>query len=56
MNLTEHVAPLLDDDWEQVRLVGVATIRWWIHRQIHRKYCLLVLRGAYTSTRPWVQY
>ena len=56
MNLTEHDAPLSDNDWEQVRRGGDTAIRRWIHRQMHGKSCLIVLTGAYTSTRPWVQY
>ena len=56
MNLTEHDAPLSDNDWEQVRRGGDVGIRRWIYRQMHGKSCLIVLIGAYTSTRPWVQY
>ena len=56
MNLTEHDAPLSDNDWEQVRRGGDAAIRRWIDRQMHGKSCLIVLIGERTSTRQWVQY
>ena len=56
MNLTEHDAPLTDNDWEQVRRGGDTAIRRWIDRQMHGKSCLIVLIGEYTSARPWVQY
>ena len=56
MNLTEHDAPLTDNDWEQVRRGGDTAIRRWIDRQMHGKSCLIVLIGEHTSTRPWVQY
>ena len=56
MNLTEHDAPLSDNDWEQVRRGGDAAIKRWIDRQMYGKSCLVLLIGAQTSQRRWVEY
>ena len=56
MNLTEHDAPLSNNDWEQVRRGGEAAIQKWIDRQMHGKSCVIVLIGEDTASRPWVRY
>ena len=56
MDVTEHDAPLSDNDWEQVRRGGEAAIRRWIDRQMHGKSCVIVLIGEHTASRPWVRY
>ena len=56
MNLTEHDAPLSDNDWEQVRRGGDAAIKRWIDRQMYGKSCLVLLIGTHTSRRRWVEY
>ena len=56
MNLTEHDAPLSNNDWEQLRRGGDAAIKTWINRQMYGKSCLVVLIGTHTSKRRWVEY
>ena len=56
MNLTEHDAPLTDNDWEQVRRGGDRAIQRWIDQQMHGKSCVIVLIGQHTASRQWVQY
>lgn len=56
MNLTEHDAPLSDNDWEQVWRGGDRAIERWIDQQMHGKSCVVILIGEHTASRPWVQY
>ena len=56
MNLTEHDAPLTDNDWEQVRKGDDVAIQRWINQQIHGKSCVVILIGEHTASRRWIQY
>lgn len=49
--------PLLSGQaWEQVKRQGRATIEKWIADQMLYKTAVVVLVGAETASRPWVQY
>ena len=43
-------------DWEAVRRRGHQAIRNWINEQMEDKEAVIVLIGAKTAKRPWVQY
>ncbi len=45
-----------DNDWEEVRDKSEEKIKEWIDSQLAMRSCLVVLIGATTSTRKWVQY
>lgn len=49
--------PLLNaQDWEQVKRQGTQAIEGWIDRQMKYKRAVVVLVGAETANRPWVNY
>jgi hypothetical protein len=49
--------PLLSaNGWEEVRKGGAPAIRRWIAEQMSGKSCVVVLVGARTAGRPWVDY
>lgn len=43
-------------EWESVKYKTDAAIEKWIHEQMLRKSAVVVLVGARTSTRKWVDY
>ena len=47
---------LTANSWEQVRRGGTFAIRHWIGTQMRGKSCVVVLIGAHTSQRKWVNY
>lgn len=42
--------------WEEVKRQGDAAIKKWIHEQMAYKSAVVVLIGAETANRPWVQH
>lgn len=49
--------PLLSaQKWEEVQRQGEAAIKRWIAEQMKHKSAVVVLVGAQTARRPWVQY
>lgn len=42
--------------WEQIKRSGDVAIKKWIDSNLAGKSCLIVLVGAQTAQRPWVQY
>lgn len=49
--------PLLSSNkWEEVEKGGEAAIKAWIDEQLKGKSCLVVLIGAKTAGRKWVEY
>ncbi|UKA73559.1 TIR domain-containing protein [Arthrobacter sp. FW306-06-A] len=49
--------PILNaQDWEEVKRKGKAAIEEWIHTQMSYKSAVVVLIGAETASRPWVQH
>jgi hypothetical protein len=44
------------NDWEAVKRRGEAAIRKWIDDSMHGRSCTIVLVGAHTANRPWINY
>ena len=56
IGLVEGNRPATDNKWEEVTRGGDAAIRRWIDGQMRRRSCTLVLVGASTAGRPWIDY
>ena len=56
MGLVEGNAPVSDNDWERVTRGGEEAIERWIAEQMHGRTCTIVLVGAKTADRPWINY
>ena len=56
MGLVEGNAPVSDNDWERVTRGGAGAIKRWIASQMHGRTCTIVLVGAKTADRPWINY
>ena len=48
--------PATDNDWETVKRGGDAAIKRWINGQMAGKSCTIVLVGANTAGRKWINY
>ncbi|MDZ4779635.1 MAG: TIR domain-containing protein [Planctomycetia bacterium] len=48
--------PASDNDWESVTRAGDAAIQKWIDDQLYGKSCAVVLIGAGTAGRKWINY
>ena len=49
-------SPVSDNDWEQVKRGGDAAIRRGIDEQMRGRTCVVVLIGAQTANRKWINY
>lgn len=56
MGLIEGDEPASDNDWESVTRGGDAAIQRWIDNQMVGTSCLIVLIGAETAGRKWIDY
>ena len=56
MGVTEHDEPVSDNAWENVKRGGDAAIQRWIDGQMSSRSCVVVLIGAHTASRKWVDY
>jgi hypothetical protein len=52
----ETSRPATDNDWEAIVGRGNAAIQNWIDNQIAGKSCAIVLVGAETANRKWINY
>ena len=52
----EGNAELSDNDWEAVKKKGNAAIEKWITDQMSGRSCVIVLVGAGTAGRQWINY
>lgn len=52
----EGNAPVTDNDWETVTRGGDAAIERWIAEQMKGRSCAVVLIGANTAGRKWINY
>lgn len=52
----EGNAPVSDNDWEKVTKGGAAAIRTWIDGQLKGRSCTVVLVGANTADRKWINH
>jgi len=48
--------PATDNDWETVTGGGDAAIKKWIAAQMKDRSCTIVLVGANTASRKWINY
>lgn len=56
MGVIEGNAPVSPNAWEQVKRSGDRAIEQWIDDNMRYRSCVIVLIGADTASRPWVQY
>ena len=48
--------PASDNDWETVKKGGDTAIKRWIAKQMNLRTCTVVLVGANTANRKWINY
>jgi len=56
MGVIDGNQPCSDNDWEKVTQGGDDKIKKWIAEQMHRKSCVVVLIGANTAGRKWIDH
>jgi len=56
MGAIEGDAPVSDNDWEKVTKGGDPAIEKWIDGQMSGKSCAVVLIGAETAGRKWIEH
>lgn len=56
MGVIEGQRLLSSNDWESVKRQGDSAIRRWIDSELSGKSCVVVLIGAGTAGRKWVDY
>lgn len=56
MGVVDGNKPATDNDWEEVKKGGAAGIKNWIDAQLHGRSVVVVLIGAKTAGRKWIQY
>jgi len=44
------------DEWATIKRTGDFAIKRWLEQQLRGRSCTIVLIGAQTAARPWVQY
>ncbi|MCH8863545.1 MAG: TIR domain-containing protein [Proteobacteria bacterium] len=56
IGVVEDNAPVSDNDWEAVKKKGDQAIKNWINDQLKGRSCTIVLVGAKTAGRKWINY
>lgn len=56
MGVVEGNRPATDNDWEEIKRGGEASIKRWIDSQLSYKSCTVVLVGSETANRKWINY
>jgi len=56
IGVIEGNQPVSDNDWESVTKGGDAAIQKWIANQMNGRSCTVVLIGAGTAGRKWIDY
>ena len=56
IGVIEGNRPATDNDWEAVKKGGAMVIEKWISDQMHGKSCTVVLVGANTAGRKWINH
>lgn len=56
MGKVDSSSTFSDNDWEEVKEKTDAKIKEWIDAQMAKRSCLVVLIGATTSGRKWINY
>lgn len=56
IGVTEHNEPVSSNAWEEVKRGGDAAIKKWIDLQMSSRSCVIVLIGAQTANRKWINH
>lgn len=56
MGVIEGNVPVTDNEWEAITSGGDQAIQKWIDEQLAGKSCTIVLIGAHTAGRKWINY
>lgn len=56
MGKVDNSSTFSDNDWEEVKQKSDSKIKEWIDEQMAKRSCLVVLIGATTSGRKWIDY
>ncbi|WP_371367658.1 hypothetical protein SRRS_15140 [Sporomusa rhizae] len=56
MGKVDSSSTFSDNDWEEVKEKSDSKIKEWIDSQLKMRSCLVVLIGATTSGRKWINY
>ncbi len=56
IGVIEGNQPVSDNDWEQIKRGGDEAIKKWINEQLEGRSCTIVLIGANTAGRKWIEY
>lgn len=56
MGKVDNSSTFSDNDWEEVKCKTDTEIKKWIDSQMQKRSCLVVLIGATTSGRKWINY
>ena len=56
MGVIDGNPPASDNDWESITKGGETAIKTWIHSQMAGRTCTVVLIGANTAGRKWINY
>lgn len=56
MGMIEGDEPVSPNDWETIKRNGSSAVERWIDANMKYKRCVVVLIGAETHARPWVQH
>lgn len=56
IGVLEGNRPATDNKWEEIKRGGDPAIRLWIAEQMKYRSCTLVLVGASTAGRRWIEY
>ena len=56
MGIVDGNRPATDNEWQDVSRGGSAAIRRWINQQMKYRSALVVLVGANTANRYWINY
>jgi len=56
IGVVEGNTPASDNDWEEVKRKGDKSIQEWIDAQLKGRSCSIVLIGANTANRKWINY
>ena len=56
MGVVDGNKPANDNDWEKVKQGGDAAIKRWIDNQMDGKSVVVVLIGAQTAKRTWIEH
>jgi hypothetical protein len=56
MGVVEGNQPASDNDWETITGGGDEKIKAWINEQMKGRSCVIVLVGAKTANRKWINY